>query len=127
MHPISYEDYHNLPAKTSNSIPNQFHYNPKNTSGKLYLFPRPNDGADRIMISYERLIEDLDTVSDDFDLPSEWLEPMTYQLALRLGSSFGKGQKALQEIAPLASAMLDDLLAWDSEFTEISIMPDLDG
>ncbi len=123
---ISYEEYHDLPNKTTNSLPNQFHYNPKNTSGKLYLYPRPNDAEDRIHLSYERIIEDLDSASDDFDFPSEWLECLTYQLALRLGPSFGKGQKALQEIAPLASQMLDDLLSWDAEHTELRIIPDLD-
>jgi hypothetical protein len=124
--PISYEEFRNLPTKTTNSLPNQFHYNPKNTSGKLYLYPRPDDGKDRIHISYERVIEDLDAASDNFDFPSEWLECITYQLALRLGACFGKGQKALQEIAPLASVMLDDLLSWDAEHTELRIIPDMD-
>lgn len=124
--PISYEEYHNLPTKSTNSIPNQFHYSPKNISGKLYLYPRPNDGGDRIHLSYERIIEDLDTAADDFDFPSEWLECITYQLALRLGSSFGRGQKALTEIAPLASTMLEDLLSWDAEHTELRIIPDMD-
>jgi hypothetical protein len=126
MHSISYEEYQDLPAKNINSIPNQFHYNPKNNSGKLYLFPRPSDGAERIHFSYERIIEDLDAAGDNFDFPTEWLECLTYQLAFRLGSYFGKGKKALQEIAPLASAMLADLLAWDSEITELDIMPDMD-
>lgn len=122
---VSYQDYFELPQKTINSIPNQFHYNPKLTSGKLYLFPRPSDGAERIHISYERVIEDMDSASDDFDFPSEWLEPLTWQLAVRLGPMFGRTQK-MEQILPIASAMLDNLLDWNAEVSDIQLSPDLD-
>ena len=122
---ISYEEYFELPNKTINSIPNQFHYNPRLTSGKLYLFPRPSDGAERIQFSYERMIEDLDNSSDNFDFPQEWQEVLTYQLAVRLGPAFGKGTKVINEILPVASLMLEDLLNWDAEVSNISLMPDM--
>lgn len=122
---IGYQDYFELPNKTTNSIPNQFHYSPKNTAGTLYLYPRPSDGAERIQFSYERVLEDLDSASDDFDFPSEWLEPLTWQLAIRLGPAFGKQQRT-ERMQPVASAMLDNLLDWDAEVSSIQFSPDLE-
>lgn len=122
---IGYQEYFELPNKTSNSFPNQFHYNPKNISGTMYLYPRPSDGAERVHFSYERIIEDLDNTTDDFDFPSEWLEPLTWQLAVRLGPAFGRSQKAMQVILPVASSMLDNLLDWDTETTSVYLSPEL--
>lgn len=121
---IAYQDYFELPVKTTSSIPNQFHYNPKNLRGDLYLWPGPSDGSERIMFTYERKIQDLDSTSDDFDFPSEWLEALTYQLAVRLARPFGKAS-AIQDILPLASQMLEDLLNWDAEVSEISLVADM--
>lgn len=123
MTSIAYQDYFELPVKTTSGIPNQFHYNPKLTSGKMYVWPRPSDGSYRIQFSYERVLEDMDAATDDFDFPSEWLESLTYQLAVRLGPPFGKEKRA-QFLAPLAGIMLEDLLNWNNEITSVLWQPD---
>lgn len=121
---VSYDDYQNLPAKSNGSVtPNQFHYNPKLNNGTLFLFPRPTDGNGRLHFTYERRLEDMDNSTDDFDFPSEWLEPIAYQLAIRLGSPFGKTERA-QALAPLASDFLERMLTWDQEIDDIQILPD---
>ena len=121
---VANKDYMNLSSKfKSSGRPNQFSYVPKNTNGLLYLFPRPSDGSDRIHFTYERIIEDLDNTTDDFDMPSEWLEPVTWQLALRLGPAFGRSEKALQVIFPVASKMLDNLMEWDTETASVTFSP----
>lgn len=125
MTSLAYQDYMQLPVKTSGSTPNQFMYNPKLTSGNLYLWPRPTDGSERIVFTFERIIEDLDSASDNFDFPGEWLETLTYQLALRLGPAFGKDQRTMQSILPLAQSLYEGLLNWDSEITEVKFMPDI--
>lgn len=124
LSPVSHEDYFNLPVKTSNGEPVQYYYNPDLTNGILYLWPRPNNGNTRIHFTYERLIEDLDSTSDDFDFPAEWLEPLTYQLAVRLARPFGK-PSAIQDLLPLASQMLENLKSWDNEIVSIEMIPDL--
>lgn len=122
---ISYDQYQQLPTKSLNSSPpTQFAYNPNLTNGTMFLFPRPDDGSYRIHFTYERIIEDLDAITDDFDFPSEWLEALTYQLAIRLGPAFGKTQKTMQALLPLASQMLNDLLVWDTDLPSIAMMPD---
>lgn len=124
MTSISYEEYWNLAMTTNSSeFSNQFHYAPKVSNGMLYLWPRPTSGASRVQITYERLIEDLDNIDDNFDLPAEWLEPVTWQLAIRIGPAFGKDQR-MQVIGAMASEMLENLKNWDNEITSIRFVPD---
>lgn len=121
---LAYQDYFDIPTKSTASQPNQFHYNPDLTSGTMYLWPQPSDGSGRVQFTYERIIEDINTAAETFDFPSEWLEAITYQLAMRLGPFFGKTKRAA-EMTPLASVMLNNLLDWDSEITEITFSPDM--
>lgn len=123
---IGYEDYFDLPSKSiSGGMPVQYMYNPQTTYGDMYLWPRPTDGNYRIEFSYERIVEDLNNASDDFDFPPEWLEPITYQLAVRVGPAFGKDQKVIKVLMPMASTMLENLKDWDCEITSVFIGPDL--
>ncbi len=121
---IPYQSYFDFPAKTSNGTPIQLHYNPKLTSGNAYVWPRPSDCSYRIEFSYERILEDLDNATDDFDFPSEWQEPLVWQLAARLAPDYGKEDKAVKMILPAAMQMLSDLKDWDAEVASVQFMPD---
>lgn len=124
MSVMAYEDYWNLSATTQNSnYPNQFCYMPKVDNGTLYLWPRPNNGAYRVQITYERQLQDLDALDNNFDLPSEWLEALQWQLAVRLCPGYGKSEK-LQEIAPIAASMLDSVMNWDNELAYVKFSPE---
>lgn len=114
----AYQDYMQIPVKAVASRPNQLMYKPEKTSGTAYIWPQTSDASGRIQFTYERMIEDMAHASDNFDFPSEWLEALTYQLAMRLGFAFGKLQKA-SSLQGLASQMLQDLLSWDREVTEV--------
>lgn len=121
---ISYQSFFGVGMTTiPGPLPNQAMYVPKDIHGRLYVWPRPTTGANRIQITYERMIDDLDAVNDEFDFPSEWLEPLTFQLAVRLATPFGKEKKG-QYLAPAASMMLDNLLDWDCEVTSVFFQPE---
>lgn len=119
---ISYDEYFSLPVKTVNGVPNQLHYNPQVSTGMMYLWPRPTVYDQRIHFSYERAIDDMTLSSDNFDVPQEWLECITYQLAIRLGPACGKFQRT-QELIPAAQSMLHNLLEWDTENTSVFLSP----
>lgn len=121
---IGYQDIHQFPVKYAGTSPTQWSYKPGNTYGTLYLWPCPSDGSERLMVTYERVLEDLDNTSDNFDFPAEWLEPITYQLALRIARPFGKAS-AINDILPLAESMLNNLLDWDSEVSSIQMYPEV--
>lgn len=127
MNPMSHSEYYDLPLKSANGLPNQFYYDPQDNYGELRLWQRPNDANYRIHFTYERIMADMLNPSDNFDLPQEWLEPLTWQLASRLGPAFGKGKKVREEIQPMAAIMLGELLDFDSEITSVSFQPDIEG
>ncbi len=124
MNQLPYEDYRQMSGKTNGGLPSQWSYNPNRDYTSLYLWQRPTDGSQRMHLTVERIIEDLDNAGDNFDFPNEWLEALTWQLALRLCTAFGKDKRMLSSIAPMASSMLDNLLDWDSEDGSIQFIPD---
>lgn len=127
MKEISYNEYFNMASKTYNGTPSVYMYNPGTTTGTLYLWSRPSDPNIRIQFSYELLIQDLDSASNNFDFPTEWLEPLTYQLAVRLGPAYGKDERAMGALLPLASQMLENLKDWDTEITSVKFKPNIRG
>lgn len=124
MTKLSQEDYYNLPNKTTNGIPSHFYFKPDLTTGLLYLWPRPNNPDYYFRFTYERFLEDMDADGDNFDFPVEWLECLTYQLAVRIAPAFGRDQKLLTVIAPLASNLLENMMDWDHEVVDVQVTPD---
>lgn len=124
---LSREEYFNLPNKESRSTPTQFYYDPQLTTGKLYLYPTPDDPEVRLQITYQAQMEDLDAAGDNPDFPQEWLECLTYNLAMRLAPAFGKDQKVIATIAPMAQASLAAIIAYDQETTSIQLIPNAEG
>lgn len=123
---LAYQDYMELPTKANTGLPNQIMYNPKRLYGDLYTWLAPSDANYRIEFTYERMLDDMDDIPNDFDFPSEWLEPLTWQLAVRLAPAWGRYDE-LQYLMPMASQMLEDLKDWDSEITYVEIQPDIRG
>lgn len=127
MNPMSHAEYYDLPIKSINgSTPNQFYYDPQLDYGILNLWTRPMDCSYRVHFTYERVMDDMTNPGDTFDLPQEWLDPIVWNLAVLLAPDFAK-EKKLQAIAPMAEAMLKELLDFDAEQTGVSFQPDRDG
>ncbi len=127
MSVIAYEDYWNLVNTSLNGqVPNQYCYNPKSTEGTFYIWPRPTSTAYRIQVTYERILEDLDNLSDTVDFPQEWFSALHYQLAVRLAPGYGKSDR-LPYLAPLASTMLENAKDKDNELAYVKFSPSMDG
>lgn len=121
---IPYQSYFDMPTLANNGDqPNLVHYNPRISQGDLFVSPRPSDTSKRIEFSFQRIIENLDTLTDDFDFPGEWTETLIYQGAIRFAPDFGRAKK-IPELTPQAAELLDNLKAWDRETSSIFIQPD---
>lgn len=121
---LSHEEYYNIPTKETNGSPTQFYYNPDLTTGQLSLWPRPDDPETYIEFTFERMLEDFDAATDNADFPSEWLECLVYQLAVRLAPQFGKSNM-LESIGPMAKDLYDKVSGFDQEPASIKFMPDI--
>jgi len=93
---ISKSDYDILPSKTSTGKIVQAYYDPQLVCGKLYTWPCADYCGDKLVLTTDRPIDDLLADTETFDVPTEWLEPVSYCLADRIAPEY---QLSLQERA----------------------------
>ena len=122
MTELSHEEYFNLSNLTYSGVPTQWYYNPDISTGTFYVWPRPDNPDTRLHITFSRMLEDVDASTDEVDFPSEWLETIQYQLAVRLAPHFGRDEK-LPYLMPIASSLLNDKLKQDTENASIKFKP----
>lgn len=121
-------DYMKIPQKLIPGYPTVLYYSPQIDQGEIYLWPCPNDVGQRLKITYLRPLDDLISSSDYFDLPDEWLEPITYNLAVRMAPAYGLnlmtgGMGGNPDLVRMAKESLEELKAWDSEQPYVQIVP----
>lgn len=90
MEIIGYNDYFNIPVKTTDGRPLNFYYDKLLDEGQVYVFPRPNNVNFLLEFTYHEAIEDVDSGTDSLDFPTEWTLPLIYGLAAELCVSYGK-------------------------------------
>lgn len=130
METMSRQDYKDLPNKTTQGYPTQWFYDRQRDNGRLYVWPAPDVTAGTLTITYRRRIMDTDAGADNIDLPPEWEEAVTNNLAKRMVPMSGRGgtPEAAQVMVD-AAAMLAALKAFDAtnDNGSISILPDFRG
>lgn len=116
-------DYFNLPNKDAEGTIVQIYYDPQLTKGYLYVWPTSDNAIDTLRFSFERPIEDFDALTDNPDLPQEWLEPLAWNLAYRLSwrHSFPIAERA--QLRADAMAMKEKLMGFDREYGSVFFQP----
>jgi len=121
---LSREDYFDLPDKSTASIPTSFYYDPQLTQARLYVWPPMATGNSMTLhFTYARQIEDFDAANNNPDFPQEWLEALTYNLAVRLAPVVGVALRA--DVAAIAAESLDTARGFDVEPASVMIGVDL--
>ena len=121
------EDYMRIPQKELTGSPIILYYSPQLTNGQVFVWPAPNTTNGTIEITYLRTIQDFDTGSDNPDFPQEWLEAITYNLAVRIAPAYGislssGGINGNPDILRQAAQYLEDMKAWDTEIPYVQIV-----
>ena len=96
-----------------------------------YLWPAPSAAvAPTIAIEYDALFA-LDSIvasNNEFDVPSEWLEALVYNLAVRLMPQYPVNDGNLSGLViSTAADLFATLSGWDEEETSIYLQPDYRG
>lgn len=120
---LSHEEFFDLPYKNMTGTPTHWYYQPRKTYGQLHMWPATDTGMTYLEVTFDRPLEDLSTVSTVPDFPQEWVEPLAFQLAIRLAPRYGKEDKVAKLIVPLGADVLQEALSWDSEDASISFQP----
>lgn len=131
MKKLGRSEYESLPTKTTSTGPSTaFYYSPQLSTGTLYVWPVPTStevtNSDTFTVTYMKTIEDFDASGDTPDFPQEWLECLTYNLAVRLAPAYGivlQTRKITSEVLTIATQSLQEIQAWDSEEGSIKINP----
>lgn len=121
---ISDAEYQRLPNKTITGKTNECYYTPERPQGFLYVWPEPETAADRLRVTCLFQIEDFDTSAHNPDLPQEWLDCMVWNLAGRLGPSYGIEERLQNRIAFRAGQLLESNAGWDREPEGTQFIPD---
>lgn len=112
---VSRAEYMMQPNKDDEGEPVMVFYDPQLTQGVLYVWPTPDDNTDSIKFTYKQAIDDFDTNENTPFFPSEWLEAIVYNLALRLCPLYEVGGEDRAMIAALADRYLQEAEAADME------------
>lgn len=120
---VSREEYFQLPSKGSAGKVVMAYYHPTLTNGKLYVWPTADDVDDQIRFTYERAFEDMDAVSNNLDLPVEWIETVKYGLAYRLAQEMSGSYERIQMLKAEADGREAQLLSFDQEYASVHLAP----
>lgn len=116
-------DYDQQPNKFNASIPTMWYFNPQRDTRTVYLWPPPTAAtaaAYSIRYTYQRVLDDIDSLNNDNDVPQEWLETLTYNLADRLMDYHNVD---FPKITARAQALYAALAAQDQESVSVFLQP----
>ncbi len=121
--PMGRQDYQNLPDKNVSGTVFQFYYESLHgATGKLYLYQAPTYANETLQIEYQRSIQDMDSASENPDLPSSWLLAIEFNLAVLLCPAYGKADKQKQ-LEMMADRYLAEANNADFEALNVNMIP----
>ena len=129
LQPYSREEYLSEPSKTATGMPRAWYFDPQRATRTLYVVGVPDAtiaASTTLRYTYLRVIEDLDTLDDDFDVPQEWLEVLQYGLAARLAipyDLFLTNPAKAAKIEERAAALYGQLSSYDDEAASVFLQP----
>lgn len=119
----AYQDYQNLPNKTTAQGPTTtISYKPLRVTGILYLWPVPTDLTDKIKFTYIRALEDMEAALNEPDFPTEWLMPISMQLAVLLSHRVGR-RANIDRLKMEADLALEAVKSYDNEPASLYFQP----
>jgi len=119
---ISRQEYRDLPNKSNQGSPINVYYDPQLTNGVLYVWYTGDTSNDTIICTFEDPLDLLDNNTDTPDIPDEWIEPFTYNLAVRICGIYNA--PVPQAVAAIAVESLNRMMNFDSDIASIKFMPE---
>lgn len=126
---LSRQEYYDEPAKAATGTPRGWYFDPQRAARTLYVVGVPDAtiaASTTLKYTYLRVIEDVDTLNDDFDLPQEWTEALQYSLAARLAVFFDLHQihpTKATKIEEMAAMLYAKLSSFDDEAASVFMQP----
>lgn len=128
----SRQEYFDLPDRTTAGPPTAWYYDPgrghSSSDGTLYVWPViATVSSDTVNYTAELPMDDFDASTDNADMPTEWLEALTYNLAVRLCGNYDVPMDERLWLKQQAAEFKFDAENFDRETASINFGPDLEG
>lgn len=85
---LSRLDYREMPNKETPGTISSYFYDPQLFTGFISFWPAPQDVSALVRITYYRRMQDLNTANDVPDLPQEWANALTWNLAKEIAPEY---------------------------------------
>lgn len=121
-------DFSNLPtSSTIEGMPVNLYYQPLLTTGVIKLWPTPSDSTTTITVHYQAPFEDMDSSTDDFDFPAEYILALIYTVAWTLAPEYGVPPTDRTQLMKEAEKLKQEALSFGTEEGSIYFRPDWSG
>lgn len=120
---LARDTYYNLPNKNNTGQVTQVYYEPKLTYGTVFVYNSPSVVGSVVKFTYEVQFFDFDTLINNADFPTEWLQTIILNLAYMLSYEYGISDEKAMRIKGDAMQSLEDAQGYDRENTAIFFQP----
>jgi hypothetical protein len=113
---VARTDYENLPNKTTQGKVINLYYDPQLVDGTAYVWPTADSAGDKLVLTMDRTIQDIDDDTQTYDLPQEAMVAISYGLALQLEPEYPLDPNSFQKLKIQADGHKLKLLNYNREF-----------
>lgn len=120
-------DYRDMPNKSSQGTVTNFFYDEQLNTGVVWIWPAPPDSLSACKFTFMRPLYDFTSAADLPDFPQEWVNALTWNLALELAPEYGVGPNRYSYIEKMAAKTLDVVQGFDREPESLAFGLSFDG
>lgn len=97
MVPLTRWEYDSISNKSATGTPSQFHYDRQREDAKLFIWPALGTATtESVAFTYQREVQDINSLNDTVDMPGEWWSTVVYNLASRLIDTYALENPTVQ-------------------------------
>lgn len=135
---ISRSEYLQFGAKQSQGVTNSIYYHPgidiaggatspSTGYGTLYVYVTAQDTTRTIYLNAQRPIYDMNTGTDEFDLPAEWFLACKWNLMTQLADDYEVPENRITRVFQMAEKYLNEIVDFSVEEASTTFAPDRSG
>ena len=124
MTPFNRDDWANQPNKTQTSNTQVNYYFEKLVNPRITVWPAPASSQNYMALYRHRQIQDVGDLQNELELPTRWLEAISWHLALRIAFEVpGVDPQRRQELVGMASNFTLEAEANETDHSPVFLAP----
>lgn len=108
MTAMSRDEYFDLPQKSSAGYPTQYYLDAQRETSRLYVWPTASDDNYTVNYTYQKRIDDVDSLDNEIEVPKEHLMTVSYNLSDLLNTFYQMPNDRITQKAMQLKAEADD-------------------